>query len=99
MLMNPMVPVKRVKPPAQAVKWGIAPRSRSPGSCRAERRSALLKREELGSTGVGNGVAITHVRLEQVRNPFGIMVLRNRLHLGRLMVSSGHSITLTCRKT
>jgi PTS system nitrogen regulatory IIA component len=36
--------------------------------------SALLKREELGSTGVGNGVAIPHVRLEQVRNPFGIMV-------------------------
>jgi PTS system nitrogen regulatory IIA component len=31
-------------------------------------------REELGSTGVGNGVAIPHVRLEQVRNPFGIMV-------------------------
>jgi nitrogen PTS system EIIA component len=26
--------------------------------------SALLKREELGSTGVGNGVAIPHVRLD-----------------------------------
>ena len=36
--------------------------------------SALLKREELGSTGVGNGVPIPHVRLEQVRNPFGIVV-------------------------
>ena len=36
--------------------------------------SALLKREELGSTGVGNGVAIPHVRLEQVKNPFAIMV-------------------------
>ena len=35
--------------------------------------SALLKREELGSTGVGNGVAIPHVRLEQVKKPFGIM--------------------------
>src|SRR5712692_2395192 len=34
---------------------------------------ALLKREELGSTGVGNGVAIPHVRLEQVKRPFGIM--------------------------
>jgi hypothetical protein len=33
--------------------------------------SALLKREELGSTGVGNGVAIPHVRLEQVKTPFG----------------------------
>jgi nitrogen PTS system EIIA component len=35
--------------------------------------SALLKREELGSTGVGNGVAIPHVRLEQVKRPFGIL--------------------------
>jgi nitrogen PTS system EIIA component len=35
--------------------------------------SALAKREELGSTGVGNGVAIPHVRLEQVKRPFGIL--------------------------
>src|SRR5262245_22719103 len=33
----------------------------------------LLKREELGSTGVGNGVALPHVRLEQVKKPFGIL--------------------------
>jgi PTS system nitrogen regulatory IIA component len=36
--------------------------------------NALLRREELGSTGVGNGVALPHVRLEQVKNPFGILV-------------------------
>jgi len=36
--------------------------------------NALLKREELGSTGVGNGVALPHVRLEQVKKPFAIMV-------------------------
>ena len=36
--------------------------------------NALLKREELGSTGVGKGVAIPHVRLEQVKKPFGILV-------------------------
>jgi nitrogen PTS system EIIA component len=35
--------------------------------------SAVLKREELGSTGVGNGVAIPHVRLEQVKKPFAIL--------------------------
>ena len=35
--------------------------------------SAVLKREELGSTGVGNAVALPHVRLEQVKKPFGIM--------------------------
>jgi PTS system nitrogen regulatory IIA component len=40
--------------------------------------SALLKREELGSTGVGNGVALPHVRLEQVKKPFGIMARLKR---------------------
>jgi nitrogen PTS system EIIA component len=35
--------------------------------------NALLKREELASTGVGNGVAIPHVRLELVNKPFGIL--------------------------
>jgi nitrogen PTS system EIIA component len=35
--------------------------------------NALLKREELGSTGIGNGVAIPHLRLEQVKKSFGIM--------------------------
>jgi nitrogen PTS system EIIA component len=35
--------------------------------------SALLKREELGSTGVGNAVALPHVRLEQVKKPFAIL--------------------------
>ena len=34
---------------------------------------ALLRREDVGSTGVGGGVAIPHARLEQVKRPFGIM--------------------------
>jgi|HubBroStandDraft_6_1064221.scaffolds.fasta_scaffold729704_2 PTS system nitrogen regulatory IIA component len=33
----------------------------------------LLKREELGSTGMGGGVAIPHARFEQVRKPLGIL--------------------------
>jgi nitrogen PTS system EIIA component len=36
--------------------------------------SALLKREALGSTGMGNGVAIPHARFEMVEKPFGIVV-------------------------
>jgi nitrogen PTS system EIIA component len=35
--------------------------------------SALQKREELGSTGMGNGVAIPNARLEAVTKPFGIL--------------------------
>ena len=33
----------------------------------------LLKREELGSTGMGNGVAIPHARFPAIEKPFGIM--------------------------
>ncbi|MES2752161.1 MAG: PTS sugar transporter subunit IIA [Pseudomonadota bacterium] len=35
--------------------------------------SALLKREDLGSTGMGRGVAIPHARLPLVKKPYGIM--------------------------
>jgi PTS system nitrogen regulatory IIA component len=33
----------------------------------------LLKREELGSTGVGAGVAIPHARLPNLQRPFGLL--------------------------
>lgn len=36
--------------------------------------SALLKREQLGSTGVGSGVAIPHARLPELRKPYAILV-------------------------
>jgi nitrogen PTS system EIIA component len=37
----------------------------------------ILKREELGSTGVGNGVALPHARLNGLSTPFGLLA---RLH-------------------
>jgi PTS system nitrogen regulatory IIA component len=40
-----------------------------PGTILAE----LSKREELGSTGVGNGVAIPHARFNQIDRPFGML--------------------------
>jgi nitrogen PTS system EIIA component len=33
----------------------------------------LQKREELGSTGTGGGVAIPHARLPEVKKPFGML--------------------------
>lgn len=36
---------------------------------------ALLKREMLGSTGVGGGIAIPHARLEDLKKPFGLVGL------------------------
>jgi PTS system nitrogen regulatory IIA component len=35
--------------------------------------SYLLKREELGSTGIGKGVAIPHARLPELRRPYGLL--------------------------
>jgi PTS system nitrogen regulatory IIA component len=35
--------------------------------------SELLKRESLGSTGMGNGVAIPHARLPTVKRPHGVL--------------------------
>jgi PTS system nitrogen regulatory IIA component len=35
--------------------------------------SELLKREELGSTGTGGGVAIPHARIQEVMKPFGVL--------------------------
>lgn len=36
--------------------------------------AALVMREELGSTGMGDGVAIPHARLPEIKVPFGLMV-------------------------
>src|SRR5713101_453735 len=33
----------------------------------------ILKREELGSTGVGGGTAIPHARIQDLERPFGIL--------------------------
>jgi nitrogen PTS system EIIA component len=36
--------------------------------------AALSKREELGSTGTGGGIALPHARLDGVTKPFGMLV-------------------------
>jgi nitrogen PTS system EIIA component len=33
----------------------------------------LLKREELGSTGIGKGIAIPHARLPDLQRPYGLL--------------------------
>ena len=38
----------------------------------------LFKREELGSTGVGGGVALPHARFHQISKPFGMFVRLRR---------------------
>jgi PTS system nitrogen regulatory IIA component len=36
--------------------------------------TALLKREDLGSTGTGGGIAIPHARIAELKKPFGTLV-------------------------
>src|SRR3979409_1991603 len=35
--------------------------------------SYLLKREDLGSTGIGRGVAIPHARMPDLQRPYGLL--------------------------
>jgi PTS system nitrogen regulatory IIA component len=38
----------------------------------------LLKREDLGSTGIGRGVAVPHARLPELHRPFGLLAKLKR---------------------
>ena len=40
--------------------------------------SSLLQREALGSTGLGNGIAIPHAKSEEVRKPQGLLVMSKK---------------------
>jgi nitrogen PTS system EIIA component len=35
--------------------------------------TAIMKREALGSTGMGDGVALPHARLQEIEKPFGVL--------------------------
>ncbi|MGC2781804.1 MAG: PTS sugar transporter subunit IIA [Bradyrhizobium sp.] len=52
----------------------------------------LLKREELGSTGTGGGIAIPHARMQGVTKPFGILAkLRQPIDFDAI---DGHPVDL-----
>lgn len=42
---------------------------------RAKLTDDLLNREELGSTGIGSGIAIPHARLPEISQPLGVLAL------------------------
>ena len=44
----------------------------------AEVADLIVKREELGSTGVGQGVALPHARLKPLKVPFGLLARLRR---------------------
>ena len=40
--------------------------------------SALMRREELGSTGLGNGIAIPHAKAEEIPEPQGLLAVSRK---------------------
>ena len=40
--------------------------------------TALQKREQLGSTGTGQGIALPHARFEELKHPFGLLARLNK---------------------
>lgn len=48
---------------------------------------ALIKREKLGSTGVGNGIAIPHARVDEISNPKLALIRTARIDVGAIDTS------------
>jgi nitrogen PTS system EIIA component len=58
----------------RALLQDLAARAASSLSLSAEQVAPyLLKREELGSTGIGGGVAIPHARVPDIKRPYGLL--------------------------
>ena len=52
----------------------------------------ILKREELGSTGMGDGVAIPHARIADVKKPFGLLArLKSAIEFDSIDPPAGRS--------
>lgn len=69
---------------AKALFWAIAQAwERLYGVDAANVAASLMARETLGSTGLGNGVAIPHARIAGLRNALGAVVRpRKPIHFG-----------------
>ena len=58
----------------RALLQGLAARAASSLGLSAEQVAPyLLKREELGSTGIGRGVAVPHARVPDLKRPYGLL--------------------------
>ncbi len=71
------------------------------GFDRATVLGAILEREKLGSTGVGHGVAVPHVRIDSVETPvvvFGRSALSDNVYEVRLLFDKTAADWVTDRK-
>lgn len=49
-----------------------------PGTSPKTLLSALMKRENLGSTGIGGGIAIPHARIDKISAPVGLLAVSKK---------------------
>lgn len=75
---NAIIPALRVNSKKQAITELAAKAASLTGQGEREILEILLQREKLGSTGVGNGVAIPHGKLPKLPKLFGLFARLDR---------------------
>jgi len=75
---NAIIPAMKVNGKKQALQEIAAKAAKLTGQSERTILEILLQREKLGSTGVGNGVAIPHGKLPKLNNVFGLFARLDR---------------------
>ena len=75
---NAIIPALKVNGKKQALQEIAAKAGELTGQSERTILEILLQREKLGSTGVGNGVAIPHGKLPKLTNLFGVFARLDR---------------------
>jgi PTS system nitrogen regulatory IIA component len=75
---NAIIPAMKVNGKKQALQEIAAKAAELTGQNEKAILEILLQREKLGSTGVGNGVAIPHGKLSKLSNVFGLFARLER---------------------
>jgi nitrogen PTS system EIIA component len=75
---NAIIPALKVNNKKQAIQELAAKAAALTGQSEREILEILLQREKLGSTGVGNGVAIPHGKLPKLGKLFGLFARLDR---------------------
>src|SRR6185295_15010184 len=75
---NAVIPALKVTSKKQAIQELAAKAARLTGQNERVILETLLQREKLGSTGVGNGIAIPHGKLAKIDKLFGLFARLDR---------------------
>lgn len=75
---NAVIPALKVNSKKQAIQELAAKAAELAGLSERDVFDTLLQRERLGSTGVGNGIAIPHGKLPQIDRLFGLFARLER---------------------